>query len=976
MLMCCYSGLRRVAVFRLAMALTIFVVGGQVRAQVVLNEIMYNASGGFDDLEFIELFNAGDAPVDLSGWEYSDGIEFSYSTGSVVKPGGFHVIASDARLYEAVYGSAPDGEYSKSLNDKGEKLVLRDMTKRIVEEVKYNDKHPWPMSADGYSSSLERIHPSAPADRAGSWAPSSQSQDYQSRPSGTPGAPNSAALDGVPPEIIRANLPEGLAKPGQSFKTSVTTDGRAVRVELVWQSVTNAQSSEVRRVTMESPDGRTFTGMLKAGDPGTLTRVWVEATNANGHVRRYPHANEVRPASSIFVPDAIEADKLPVFHFIGTTAGIHQEFEEYRDTHARSRGRFGGGPDRGFGGPPERRVDPQLEARKRELLMQLDPRPIQDAWVALTLENISQSQSEMASLRHVFRGVLGESDQLRFQIFTADDLNRLNSDVAPKIENRSDDLVRAVAESTSAEMSQIVRQSLASGHDAGNGAGGPGDLVRAFFNVSGSWVRNTLVADPLPDSGQLNRLAELHTKAIDEQENLIEIIEAPNQDSSLRDHLLRARELMSRLDEDSRKILPPPVQTVAEARERRGAGGRPDGFPGGGFRGQSDNAMALTPTGDSAFFYYDPSSGQKYFSDYVNIVRRKSGYKVRLHKDRPLNNLSTINVLYEPGESTILNESLAYRLYALAGNATVRSGYARIAMNGKPVGYHLWFEQPNGNFFKENKISNDGNLYKVIWQGNSQPSRYTPSGKIPNRMDIVRRYEKKSHEHDGYEDIVNLIVSMEDAADDPDKMWDIISDKFDVDQIINYYAVNLLLSHWDGFFNNYFIYHDTDKSGKWTIYPWDQDSTWALRGGFGDDLYRMPLNYGGYDARPPGAQNDRDGNNRFGGGPFGRGGGPGWWRDGDGISGPILANPQFKERYHKRLLALLNTVFTEDVILPMIQDLESQLVPEVRLRARLNASSASTEDQSVGNLNSTMNSVREHLRLRRQFLLDALENTQ
>ena len=56
-------------------------------SQVVINEIMYNpyyettpgdpnTYSTDDDGEFIELFNAGQSDVDISGWKFVDGIDY------------------------------------------------------------------------------------------------------------------------------------------------------------------------------------------------------------------------------------------------------------------------------------------------------------------------------------------------------------------------------------------------------------------------------------------------------------------------------------------------------------------------------------------------------------------------------------------------------------------------------------------------------------------------------------------------------------------------------------------------------------------------------------------------------------------------------------------------------------------------------------------------------------------------------------
>ncbi len=377
----------------------------------------------------------------------------------------------------------------------------------------------------------------------------------------------------------------------------------------------------------------------------------------------------------------------------------------------------------------------------------------------------------------------------------------------------------------------------------------------------------------------------------------------------------------------------------------------------------------IRPQGRSAFIYTDLESKRPRLFDFVNIVERKSGYKVRLHKDQPLHGMTTLNVLFERDEGTTINETLAYDLYRLAGNATPASGFFRVLIDGKVAGYHLWFEQLNGAFFRRHEIDDEGNLYKLIWMGNHRPSKYIPADQQPRRMDIVGRHEKKTHPHEGYGDLVSLIEALEDASGSDEPLAALIEQHFDVDQVVTYFAVNALLSHWDGFFNNYFLYHDVEGTGKWSLFPWDQDSTWSMRMGMPEDLSIMPLNFGAEGARPPEAdavevdRGGRDGRRFRGFG--GRRRGPGWWRDGGDISRPLLAHPAFFQRYRERLQTLLETAFNEHTFGPKIDALIETLGPEVRLRA---TTFDRDPDQAMDALRATVSRLREHLRLRSAFL--------
>ena len=55
-------------------------------SDVVLNEIMYAPISGNSDDEYVELYNQGPAPVGLSGWKFSDGINFTFPAGASITP--------------------------------------------------------------------------------------------------------------------------------------------------------------------------------------------------------------------------------------------------------------------------------------------------------------------------------------------------------------------------------------------------------------------------------------------------------------------------------------------------------------------------------------------------------------------------------------------------------------------------------------------------------------------------------------------------------------------------------------------------------------------------------------------------------------------------------------------------------------------------------------------------------------------------
>ncbi|MCF7973156.1 MAG: lamin tail domain-containing protein, partial [Phycisphaerae bacterium] len=53
-------------------------------AEVVINEIHYNGEDNTAVNEFVELYNTASTSVDLSGWWFSDGIDFQFPQGSSI----------------------------------------------------------------------------------------------------------------------------------------------------------------------------------------------------------------------------------------------------------------------------------------------------------------------------------------------------------------------------------------------------------------------------------------------------------------------------------------------------------------------------------------------------------------------------------------------------------------------------------------------------------------------------------------------------------------------------------------------------------------------------------------------------------------------------------------------------------------------------------------------------------------------------
>jgi hypothetical protein len=140
---------------------------------IVISEIMYHPDSDSD--EFIELRNITSSDVPLFDpahpaipWRIN-GLGFTFPTNIVLTSNGVAlIVATNPAVFRAKYSISNEvlvlGPFTGALQDSGERLELQRPelldTNGVVyitlDEVRYNDKAPWPPGADGGGPSLQR----------------------------------------------------------------------------------------------------------------------------------------------------------------------------------------------------------------------------------------------------------------------------------------------------------------------------------------------------------------------------------------------------------------------------------------------------------------------------------------------------------------------------------------------------------------------------------------------------------------------------------------------------------------------------------------------------------------------------------------------------------------------------------------------------------------------------------------------------
>jgi len=146
---------------------------GPLIGPVVISEIMYHPDADGD--EFIELRNITSSDVPLFDPAYPtntwrvNGLGFTFPTNIVLPSNGIAlVVATNPAVFRAKYSVPIEvlviGPFAGALQDSGERLELQrpdlpdtnGVAYITVDEVRYNDRAPWPPGADGGGPSLQR----------------------------------------------------------------------------------------------------------------------------------------------------------------------------------------------------------------------------------------------------------------------------------------------------------------------------------------------------------------------------------------------------------------------------------------------------------------------------------------------------------------------------------------------------------------------------------------------------------------------------------------------------------------------------------------------------------------------------------------------------------------------------------------------------------------------------------------------------
>ncbi len=340
---------------------------------IVINEVLYNGVDNTVRDEFIELYNAGTATVDLTGWRLSSAVDYSFPANTMLAAGAYLIVAQDPPTISARFGKTALGPWTGSLSSKGETIRLRNAADAIVSEVDYKAGFPWPTAADGDGTSMELINPKLDEGLGGNWRAATIPALTATTNTATPGAQNLKFLATAPPAIrlvnhspaqpttgdpivitAKATDPDGVASvqllyqivaPGAFIPSTLargisggqfTSTALPLPANPAFENAANWTAIEMNDAGLgadaQGGDG-IYTAVIPFQPNRTLVRYRVVAADNPGTNIRVPHADDPSLNFACFVYDGVPAYQgtaaaaltaLPTYHFLTRGADYDQ----------------------------------------------------------------------------------------------------------------------------------------------------------------------------------------------------------------------------------------------------------------------------------------------------------------------------------------------------------------------------------------------------------------------------------------------------------------------------------------------------------------------------------------------------------------------------------------------------------------------------------------------------------------------------
>ena len=284
----------------------------------------------------------------------------------------------------------------------------------------------------------------------------------------------------------------------------------------------------------------------------------------------------------------------------------------------------------------------------------------------------------------------------------------------------------------------------------------------------------------------------------------------------------------------------------------------------------------------------------------------KYSFTVEMNKGTIINQ-NVFSVSAQVHDKTMMKSVITTYMYQAAGFPVFDTEPVFATMNNENLGLYAFIERIEPEFFIRRNI-NVYELYQVQFD-----AKFTFS-----RMNNLREnIDKEIPDNHNYENLEEMIAAIDKV--NPENIFPDLEKFINVKEYLMYHAVTSFRHDPDAFTNNFFLYKETPSS-PFRIIPWDFDKTFDINGSVG--LY-----------------GDND------------------------LIRKLFQNDSCRAIYKNNMNNILNSMFTEEKLFPMIDELSAKIAPFYMFDPYL----------SHNNFEKEVQFLKDFITERRKYLMGELE---
>ncbi len=214
------------------------------------------------------------------------------------------------------------------------------------------------------------------------------------------------------------------------------------------------------------------------------------------------------------------------------------------------------------------------------------------------------------------------------------------------------------------------------------------------------------------------------------------------------------------------------------------------------------------------------------------------GYDLYINEDMP--SVGEININGQGMDPSYVRQSLAFETHRKCGTPACESFPILMEVNGSYDRVGILIEQVDEDFLKRNGKDPKGALYKFVQRRAETEATcqekywpWLPHTPVFSDTDNPGSIEKKTRKWEDFSDLQQVVDAL--TSDDPNVINNFVFDNFNLPEMMDYLAARAITNDCDDTRKNFYFYRDTNGTGEWEIYPWDNDYTFGILGDAGQN---------------------------------------------------------------------------------------------------------------------------------------------